>query len=152
MGFFMLKTEPRVFSWDHLKAAKEQTTQWEGVRNYQARNYIRSMKKGDLCLFYHSNVKPNIIPGIVKVVSEPYPDPFAFDPNSRYFEPKGNLQKPRWFCVDVKKNKEFKTPITREELKQIPALADLELLRRGSRLSVHPLTEQQFKIIVSLRS
>ncbi len=150
MKYYLLKTEPQTFSWQTLKEMPAQTTIWEGVRNYQARNFLRAMKKGDLCLFYHSNVTPNIIPGIVKVVREAYPDPFAFDSRSKYYDGKSDPQNPRWFAVDVQLAEEFVTPVTREQLKEIPELAGMELLKTGSRLSVQPVSEREFSIIRKL--
>jgi len=102
MAYWLMKTEPNTYSWQDLLSEKNKTTQWEGVRNYQARNFMRDqMKIGDQVFIYHSVVKPMAIVGIARVVREAYPDYFAFDPNSRYFDPKSPKENPRWFMVDV---------------------------------------------------
>ncbi|MCB1200792.1 MAG: EVE domain-containing protein [Leptospiraceae bacterium] len=151
MNTWLLKTEPSTFSWQTLNSLPGKISQWEGVRNYQARNFIREMKKGDLALFYHSVVSPQIIPGIVQIVKEPYADYFSWDPKSKYFDPKSSPENPRWQMVDVKAYLEIKQPISREELKEIPELADMELLRKGSRLSVMPVEKKHFQRILKIR-
>jgi predicted RNA-binding protein with PUA-like domain len=151
MNYWLMKTDPDTFSWDELKAAKDQTTCWEGVRNYQARNYMRQMKRGDLVLLYHSVVQPQIIPGVAEVVREAYPDPFQFDPDSPYFDPRSPADKPRWDMVDIRRNRDFEPPITREELKLIPELSEMLLLQPGSRLSIMPVSEKEWRRILSIR-
>ena len=123
---------------------------WDGVRNYKARNYLKKMKKGDLAFFYHSVVKPMSIMGIVEVVREAYPDHTQFDPNRDYYDPKSPKENPRWVMVDVQYKNNFQTPITRDSLKEIPALENMVLLRKR-RLSVQPVTPEEWDIIVSLR-
>lgn len=153
MNYWLMKSEPNVFSWDDLKAASEQTTCWEGVRNYQARNFMRDqMRLGDLAFFYHSNVKPQIIAGIAQVVREAYPDSFAFDPQSKYFDPKSSPQQPTWFMVDIQYLQDFTPPITLEELKKIQTLESMLLLQKGCRLSVQPVTPAEWQTILNLRS
>lgn len=154
MKYWLMKTEPNVFSWDDLQRMPQQTTPWEGVRNYQARNFMRDdMKLGDRVFFYHSNVKPQVIVGITKIVREAYPDSFAFDPVSPYYDPKSNPDAPRWMMVDVQFESAFVPPITLDELKlRSPELNDMMLLQKGCRLSVQPVTAEQWQFICNLRS
>jgi predicted RNA-binding protein with PUA-like domain len=154
MKYWLLKTEPNVFSWDDLKAMPQQKTPWEGVRNYQARNFMRDeMKLGDRLFFYHSNVKPQAIVGIATIVREAYPDSFALDPSSDYYDPKSSPDRPRWVMVDVQLESAFPSPITLDELKekQLPALEAMMLLQKGCRLSVQPVTPDQWQTICNLR-
>lgn len=151
MKYWLVKTEPSEFSWEDLKNAPGQTTSWEGVRNYQARNYMREMQPGDLVLFYHSQATPLAIMGIAKVVRSAYPDPDQFDPSSHYFDPKSTPENPRWETVDIQYQREFPAPIPLPQLKEIPELENMVLLRKGSRLSVQPLTEREWQIVLSLR-
>ncbi len=151
MNYWLLKTEPDVFSWDDLRDSPDRTTQWEGVRNYQARNFLKEMKTGDLGFFYHSVVKPQAIHGIVKIVRPAYPDPTQFDTDSEYFDPGSAGDNPRWFLVDVQYQREIKPAITREELKSVPELKKMVLLN-NTRLSVQPVTAEEWKIILHLRS
>lgn len=149
--YWLMKTEPSVFSWQDLKQLPEQTTHWEGVRNYQARNLIRQMRVGDRVLFYHSVVKPQVIMGIAKIVREAYPDHFSFDPSSQYYDSKSSPDAPRWFMVDIQYVEDFNPPITLEELRQVDALAAMVLLQKGCRLSVQPVTAQAWETIRGLR-
>jgi predicted RNA-binding protein with PUA-like domain len=142
-----MKSEPDVFSIRDLAKAPRKTTCWEGVRNYQARNFLRAMKKGDRALFYHSNAEPPGVAGIVEIVREAYPDPTAWDPRSDYHDPKASPDNPVWSMVDVKLVKIFPREIPLEELRGLKALAGMELLRRGSRLSVTPVTSAEFRTI-----
>lgn len=145
-----MKSEPDVFSIEDLKAGK--VTCWDGVRNYQARNYLRDdMKVGDEVLFYHSSSEPTGIAGIAEVVKEGYPDYTAFDPEDIHHDPKSDPQKPTWFMVDVKFVKSFKSVIPLSVLRTIPGLKDMLLLRHG-RLSVQPVTPKQWKIIMRSES
>ncbi|MFZ0391277.1 MAG: EVE domain-containing protein [Calditrichia bacterium] len=149
MNYWLLKSDPDEFGWEDLKKAPGKSTTWDGVRNYQARNNLQKMKKGDLALFYHSAVNPQTIPGIVEVVKEAIPDPTQFEKDHEGFDPKSNPENPRWFMVEVKINAEFKTPLTRDEMKSIPELAEMALFR-NSRLSVQPVTIQQWNRITAL--
>ncbi|GAB4181673.1 MAG: EVE domain-containing protein [Calditrichia bacterium] len=151
MSYWLLKTEPSVYGWKDLMNRPGRTDMWEGVRNYQARNYMRDMEIGDRAFFYHSVVKPQVITGVVEIVREAYPDPTQFDPSSGYIDPKATPENPRWFVVEVKALYEFDPPISREELKKIPELKDMVLLQKGSRLSIQPVTEEEWHIIHSLR-
>lgn len=154
MKYWLMKTEPNVFSWDDLKNMPQQIAQWEGVRNYQVRNFMRDdMKVGDRAFFYHSNVKPQAIVGIAKIVREAYPDSFAFDPTSPYYDPKSSPDAPRWLMVDVQFESAFVPPITLDELKlRSLELKDMMLLQKGCRLSVQPVTLKQWQVICNLRS
>jgi predicted RNA-binding protein with PUA-like domain len=151
MNYWLMKSEPDVFGIDDLKNQKNQTEHWDGVRNYQARNFMRDqMKKGDQIFFYHSNCKQPGIVGIAKVAKEAYPDHTAFDPETKYYDPKSDPDNPRWFMVDVKFVRKLKRTITLEELKQMPELEDFPLVRRGNRLSIMPVTKEQWEIILGL--
>ena len=150
MNHWLIKSEPDVFSIRDLAKARRQTTHWEGVRNYQARNFLRTMKKGDLALYYHSNAEPSAVAGVVEVVREAYPDPTAWDPKSDYHDPKASPENPIWAMVDVKLVEVFAREVPLDELRGIKALAGMELLRRGSRLSVQPVTAAEFATIVRL--
>jgi predicted RNA-binding protein with PUA-like domain len=152
MNYWLMKTEPSVFSWDDLQKMPDQTTQWEGVRNYQARNFMRDqMKKGDRVFFYHSVEKPQAIMGIAEIVREAYPDPFAWDSTSDYFDPKSSPENPRWVMVDLRFQRSFEPPITLAELKSIPELTHMVLLQKGSRLSIQPVTAAEWERICQLR-
>jgi predicted RNA-binding protein with PUA-like domain len=150
MHHWLIKSEPDVFSIRDLAKARNKTTCWEGVRNYQARNFLRAMKQGDRALFYHSNATPSAAAGVVEVVREAYPDPAAWDPGSDYHDPKASPQNPIWSMVDVRLVEIFPRELPLEELRTVKSLAGMELLRRGSRLSVHPVTPAQFRTIVAL--
>lgn len=148
MNYWLMKSEPDVFSFEDLKARPEQTEPWDGVRNYQARNYMRDeMKVGDLILFYHSNAKPPGVSGIAEVASKPYPDPTAFDEKSKYHDPKSDPENPRWILVDVKYHADIKRLVSLEEMKAMPALEEMRVLQRGCRLSITPVTEGEFGAI-----
>jgi predicted RNA-binding protein with PUA-like domain len=147
-----MKTEPSVFSWDDLQSRPNQTTHWEGVRNYQARNFMRDqMKLGDRVFFYHSNTKPQVILGIAQVVREAYPDTFAFDATSPYHDPKSSPDAPRWIMVDIRYESTFMPAITLDELKQVPGLASMMLLQKGCRLSVQPVMPEEWETVCNLR-
>ena len=152
MNYWLMKSEPDAFSIDDLKAMPNKTEHWDGIRNYQARNMMRDdMKKGDLIFFYHSNAKVIGIVGIAKVVKEAYPDFTAFEPESRYFDPKSDPDKPRWFMVDIKFVRKLKRTITLGELKNYSSvLDDMPLLRKGNRLSIMPVSESHWNFILDL--
>ena len=152
MAYWLMKSEPDVFSIKHLELSPNQTEHWDGVRNYQARNYMRDdLKTGDLVFFYHSNCKEPGIVGIAEVVREAYPDETAFDPGSKYFDPKSTQNNPRWFMVDVKFVRRLRRTISLQELKtHAVALPDFPLLNKGDRLSVMPLSEEEWEFILSL--
>ncbi|MEL7498950.1 MAG: EVE domain-containing protein [Planctomycetota bacterium] len=151
MKYWLMKSEPNVFSIDHLADSPKKTTHWDGVRNYQARNFMRDdMKKGDLVLFYHSNAKPPGIAGVAKVVKESYPDFTAFDPDDKHYDPKSKQDEPRWFMVDIKLVKKFKNLLALPDLKTMKALDGMVLLQKGSRLSVQPVTKKQYETVLKL--
>ena len=142
-----MKSEAESYGIDHL--AKEKKTVWSGVRNYQARNFMRAMKVGDQVLFYHSNSKPTGIVGLAKVVTKAHPDVTQFDPKGNYFEPRATKDKPIWECVDVGFVKKFKVPLTLDQIKFDPRLAGMRVREPGgSRLSVQPVSEKHFRYIV----
>ena len=147
MNYWLMKSEPEVFSIDDLKTKK--STHWDGVRNYTARNNLRAMALGDLVLFYHSNAEPTGIAGVAKVCKTAYPDPSAFDPKDVHFDPKSKKENPAWLMVDIAFVKKFKHFVSLPELKREAKLKNMELFRLG-RLSVLPVTHQEFEIIVGL--
>jgi len=149
MQYWLFKTEPGCFGWEDLKKSANQVTSWDGVRNYQARNLMKSMKLGDKGFFYHSGKEPEII-GTVEIVKEAYPDHFAWDLRDDHYDARSTPQKPLWFMVDVKLEKGFKEALTRKRLSREAALADMELMRKGSRLSVQPVRKEEFDFIMSL--
>jgi predicted RNA-binding protein with PUA-like domain len=151
MNYWLVKSEPDVYSIDDLAREKDQTTFWHGVRNYQARNMLRDeMRVGDRVLYYHSNSDPNAIVGIAKVVKQGYPDHTALDPKSEYYDEKATADNPRWFMVDLQFEEKFARPLPLDELKGVDALTAMELLRRGSRLSVQPVRKAEFDAICKL--
>jgi predicted RNA-binding protein with PUA-like domain len=152
MNYWLIKSEPDAFSIDDLKNAPGKKDHWDGIRNYQARNFIRDeMKKGDLAFFYHSNCKPPGIVGICEVVSEAYPDHTAFDPNEKYFDPKSDPENPRWMMVDVKYRRKTRRMISLEEIKQhAERLEGFPLIRKGNRLSIMPVSKDHWEFILDL--
>lgn len=149
MACWLFKSEPNAFSIDDLVAMPSKTEHWDGVRNYQARNMLRDqIKKGDKVFFYHSNCKVPGIIGTAKVVREGYPDFTQFDPEDGHYDPKSQEDNPRWFMVDIKFCKKFKSVISLDSLKQNPALSDMALVRKGNRLSVMPVTDAQWEAVL----
>lgn len=150
MHYWLMKSEPDCFSIDDLQSRPEQTEPWDGVRNYQARNFMREMRKGDRVLFYHSNANPPGVVGTAVIAKTAYPDPTQFDPESDHYDPKSTIDKPRWDLVEVKFERKFQKIITLEILKTIPELANMLLLQKGSRLSVMPVAKTDFELILGL--
>jgi predicted RNA-binding protein with PUA-like domain len=151
MNYWLMKSEPGEFSIDDLKQRPKKTEPWDGVRNYQARNMMRDdMQKGDLAFFYHSNCDEPGIAGIMEIVSEAYPDPTAFDPEDKHFDAKSDADNPRWFLVDVRFKRKFKRTITLTELREHRALENMKLLQRGNRLSVMPVSRDEWEYIIGL--
>ena len=149
MRYWLMKSEPDVFSIYDLKKSK--TTWWDGVRNYQARNFMtQEMKVGDLVLFYHSNATPPGVAGLARVSQPAQPDLTAQDPQSDYFDPKATKENPRWFCVQIQFEKLFKNFLPLHDLRTVRGLEKMALLQRGQRLSVQPVTAKEFKIIEKL--
>lgn len=151
MRHWLIKSEPNAFSFEDLLASPGRTTPWDGVRNYQARNFMRDgMRVGDRVLFYHSQVARPAVVGIAEVASEPYADPTQFDPDSRYFDPRATRDEPRWFLVDVRAVAPLDRPVTLGEIKAEPTLAEMPLVQRGSRLSVMPVRAAEYERILAL--
>lgn len=150
MRFWLMKSEPNVFSIDDLMQRPNQTEPWEGVRNYQARNFMREMAVGDLAFFYHSNCKEVGIVGVMRIVKAAYVDDSALDKNSPYFDEKSTTENPRWWRVDVQFVEKFERTITLQELKTKAELADFQLVQRGNRLSILPVTEIWWEFIKTL--
>jgi predicted RNA-binding protein with PUA-like domain len=149
--YWLLKTEPSVFSFDDLLAAPGRKTTWDGVRNYQARNYLRDeMKKGDGVLIYHSSAEPTAVVGTAEVVREGHPDPTQFERGDDHYDPDSRPEDPRWFQVEVRAVEKLPHAVTLERIKRTPQLAGMGLLRKGNRLSVQPVTESQYRAIVKL--
>jgi predicted RNA-binding protein with PUA-like domain len=147
-SYWLMKSEPDVFGIQDLANSPYQTTAWEGVRNNQARNYMRdSMKPGDGVLFYHSNANPLCVAGTAVVASEAVPDPTQFDPESEYFDATSSMANPRWMMRHIKLVHLFEPPVLRETLAATPGLESMILLQRGTRLSVHPVTADEWRII-----
>ena len=150
-AYWLMKTEPDVFSIDDLASAPNQTTCWDGVRNYQARNYMRDlMHFGGRVLVYHSNAEPSCVVGTATIVRTSYPDHTAWDPDDPHFDPKSDPANPRWFMVDIQFESKFTVPQSLEMLRSIPKLAEMELLRKGTRLSVQKVSKQEFATIEKL--
>ena len=149
ISHWLMKSEPDTFSIDDLKARGSEP--WDGVRNYQARNFMRDgMRVGDGVFFYHSNCAEPGIVGLAKVASAAYPDPSQFDPKSDYFDPGAGRDNPRWMLVDVAFVRKLKRTITLKELQALPSLAEMALVRKGNRLSVMPVTAAEWKTILGL--
>jgi predicted RNA-binding protein with PUA-like domain len=145
-----MKSEPDMFSIDNLKTKKK--SGWDGVRNYQARNYMRDeMKKNDMVLFYHSSCDIPGVAGLAKVSLESHPDPTQFDPKSAYYDPKATKENPRWFMVEVEFVEKFDEVISLHTLKSVKALESMPLVQKGSRLSINPVTEKEYKTILDLK-
>ncbi len=148
MAYWLMKSEPEAFSIQDLKRIKR--NMWDGVRNYQARNYMwREMKVGDEAFFYHSNASPSGIAGICRIASKPYADPTQFDPRSKYYDEKSTEEKPRWYLVDVEFASELPL-IALEQLRNNPKLHDMKLLARGSRLSIQPVTKTEWQEVLNM--
>ncbi len=150
MRYWLMKSEPSVFSIDDLAKAPKQTTSWDGVRNYQARNLLREAGVGDGVIFYHSSADPPAAVGTATIARAAYPDATQFDAKDDHFDPDSKKDEPRWFVVDVKLDQKFARAVTLAELRAVPALEGMVLLRKGSRLSVQPVTPAEWKIICKL--
>jgi predicted RNA-binding protein with PUA-like domain len=150
MASWLVKTEPDVFSIDDF--ARSKVTDWTGVRNYQARNFLMAMEEGDEVLIYHSNAEPPGVVGLATVHTKASPDQTQFDSSSEYFEPKATKANPRWFCPDFKFVRKFARQIPLDELRAVKALEGLALLQKGSRLSVIPVSDKHFTTIITLAS
>jgi predicted RNA-binding protein with PUA-like domain len=151
MSYWLMKSEPEAFSIDDLHVRPNQIEPWDGVRNYQARNFMRDdMQIGDQVFFYHSNCEVPGIVGIMAVASKSYPDASAFDPQSKYFDVKSSPAQPRWFLIDVKYVRHTRRTIALAELKEHEFLENMQLLRKGNRLSIMPVTKEEWDYILRL--
>jgi len=150
-NFWLFKSEPTAYSLDDLFNEDDQTAEWDGVRNYQVRNFMRDqMKVGDGVLFYHSNAKPTAVVGTATIVGESYPDVTAWDPKAKYYDPKTSPDNPIWLVVDIKAESRFARPVTLAEIKNNPVFSDMLLIRKGMRLSVQPVNQVDYDRIIEL--
>ena len=148
--YWLFKSEPTAYSFDDLMNDPDGWAEWDGVRNYQARNMMRDdMKVGDSILFYHSNAKPMAVVGIASVVREGYDEFHALDPDDKHYDPKATPEKPIWSMVDIKGERPLARPVTLAEIKENPKLKDMLLIRKGMRLSIQPITKEEFIEVVS---
>ncbi|MFT7127817.1 MAG: putative RNA-binding protein with PUA-like domain [Pseudoalteromonas tetraodonis] len=151
MNYWLMKSEPDAFGIDDLIAKPNQTEHWDGVRNYQARNMMRDdMKLGDQVFFYHSSCKEIGVVGVMEVACESYPDHTGFDSSSKYYDSKSSEDKPRWFMIDVKFVRKFSRTITLAQIKANPLLEDMRLIKKGNRLSINPVTKDEWKAILDM--
>jgi predicted RNA-binding protein with PUA-like domain len=150
MNYWLMKSEPASFSITDLKTRPKKTEHWDGVRNYQARNFMRAMKKGDLAFFYYSSCAVPGVYGIVEIVRAAYPDPSAWDPENHHYDPKSIPERPLWDMVDVRFRREFKQPVTLSAIKTRVELKNMPLVQRFSRLSVMPVTAREWNAILKL--
>ena len=148
--YWLMKSEPSAFSIQDLRRIRNRTTSWDGVRNFQARNFMRAMKSGDRVLFYHSNADQPAVAGIAEVLKEAYPDDTAFDPKDIHYDPKSTPARPLWDVVDIKLVRIFPVPIPLDRLREVPKLKRMELLRKGSRLSVQPVRPEEWAVVLKL--
>jgi predicted RNA-binding protein with PUA-like domain len=148
--YWLVKSEPDAFSFADLVASPNRTTCWDGVRNYQARNFMRDMKRGDLVFFYHSSTDPAAIVGVAEVAREAYADHTAFDANDPHFDPKSRADAPTWMMVDLRAVEPLTRPLTLAELRGVKGLEKLALLQKGSRLSVQPVTAQEWELVCGM--
>ena len=151
VNYWLFKSEPTAYSYEDLQNEDDRTAEWDGVRNFQARNLMRDeMKIGDRVLFYHSNAKPMAVVGTATIVKEAYPDHTALDPRSKYYDPKSTPDNPIWMMVDIKADRALARPVTLQEIKQTPALENMPLVRKGMRLSVQPVSASEWEVILSM--
>lgn len=149
-GYWLLKSDPDTFGWDDFIGSDDRTTMWDGVRNYQARNFLRDdVRSGDGVLFYHSQQDRAVV-GTARVVRAGYPDPTQFDPREKGHDPGSKPDDPRWFAVDIKAGRKFARPVTLDDLREVPELADMRLLQRGNRLSVFPVTASEWDAVLRM--
>ncbi|MDT8441432.1 MAG: EVE domain-containing protein [Desulfuromonadales bacterium] len=149
-GYWLMKSEPDCFSIDDLRARPDGTEPWDGVRNYQARNFLRdAIRVGDGVLFYHSNCPQPAIVGLARVVRAGYPDFTAFDPHEKHFDPKSHADRPIWYMVDVQYVCHLPQPLTRDDLRRHPVLCGMDVLRKGNRLSVQPVAAEQWHAVLA---
>ncbi|GAC12510.1 EVE domain-containing protein [Paraglaciecola chathamensis] len=150
MQYWLFKTEPDAFSIDDLAARPNQTEHWDGIRNYQARNFLRDeVKQGDKVFIYHSSCKEVGIAGLAEVVKEAYPDHTQFDPESHYYDPKSSPENPRWVMVDVTFIEKFPDVLALKKIKTMPEISEVGLVKKGHRLSIMPVNEQEFSALLA---
>ena len=151
MKYWLMKSEPDVYSIDHLAEEVKGTAYWDGIRNYQARNFMRDdMEVGDLAFFYHSNCSEPGIVGIIEIASAAYPDHTAFDPKDKHFDPKSDKTNPRWFMVDVKLRRKFRNSLSLKDIRLEKKLSKMRLVQRGNRLSISPVTKTEWDHIIAM--
>ena len=151
--YWLFKSEPTAYSFADLQAEEDQTAEWDGVRNYQVRNFMRDdMKVGDGVLFYHSSAKPLAVVGTARIVREAYADSTALDPGEKHYDAKSSPDNPIWLMVDIKAEREFTRPVTLDEIKQNPRLQNMLVIRRGMRLSIQPVTQEEWDEVVCMDS
>jgi predicted RNA-binding protein with PUA-like domain len=150
-NYWLVKSEPETFSFDDLLASPKQTTHWDGVRNYAARNHLRAMKTGDLVFFYHSSASPAAIVGVAEVAREAYPDASALDSADSHYDPKSKREDPTWFMVDIRAIEALPRAVSLDEVKKTKGLEEMALVRLG-RLSVQPVTKREYDIVRKLAS
>ena len=149
--YWLFKSEPGNYSFGDLLGEEDKTAEWDGVRNYQVRNFMRDdMKVGDGVLFYHSSAKPTAVMGTATIVREAYPDSTAWEPGAKYYDPKSNPDDPTWLMVDIQADQVFNRPVTLQEIKQNPRLQGMMLVKRGVRLSIQPVDKQDWDEIIEL--
>ena len=151
--YWLFKSEPTSYSFADLMAEPGRTAEWDGVRNYQVRNLMRDeMQVGDGILFYHSSAKPMAVVGLAHIVGEAYPDTTAFDPSDKHYDPKSEPANPAWLMVDIQADRELDRPVTLQEMKNNPRLQDMLVVRKGMRLSIQPVTEEEWQEVVDMSS
>lgn len=148
--YWLMKSEPSTFSIDDLRQSPDRTTSWDGVRNYQARNFMRSMAVGDQVLFYHSNADPPAVVGIAEIVRPAYPDPTQFDKKDTHYDPESKPGRPKWDMVDIKYVRKFRRALPLDALRKEAKLQGMVLLKKGSRLSVQPVKPVEWRHITTL--
>jgi predicted RNA-binding protein with PUA-like domain len=149
--YWLFKSEPTAYAFADLMAEPDRTAEWDGVRNYQVRNFMRDdMKVGDGILFYHSSAKPLAVVGLAQIVAESYPDPTAFDPAEKHYDPKSKPDDPAWLMVDIQGEREFDRAVTLQEIKENPKLETMLLVKKGMRLSIQPVTQEEWDEVVAL--
>ncbi len=149
--YWLFKSEPTNYSFQDLLGEEDRTAEWDGVRNYQVRNFMRDeMKVGDGVLFYHSSAKPTAVMGTATVVREAYPDSTAWEPGAKYYDPKSNPDDPTWLMVDIVADQEFNRPVTLQEIKQNPKLQGMMVVKRGVRISIQPVSKEDWDEIIAL--
>ncbi len=150
MNYWLMKSEPDVFGVEHLKSRPDKTAPWDGVRNFQARNFMREMKRGDLAFFYHSSCAEPGVAAVVKIVKEAYPDHTSWDKKGEHYDARSTPEKPYWYMVDVKLERQLKQPVLLTDIKACTALKNMRLVQRGNRLSVMPISEPEWNKILEL--